>query len=92
MTDTDIATTETDVPPGEAPVACPYCGQPFRRESYRDLHVGLNHYERTTEGERDRFRTAYAAEEDDIRYFRLQTIAVLIILYFAMVFTYSIVT
>lgn len=78
--------------PDEAAATCPYCGRPFARERYRTLHVGLDHPGRLTEEERTAFRRAYREETAEIRRFRLKILALLVVLYFGVLFTYMVVT
>jgi hypothetical protein len=82
----------TDVPPNRTVSGCPYCGQPFARERYRTLHVGLDHPDECTDAEIEAFRDAYRAEGEEIRLFRLKAIGALVLLYFGFLFTYSLVT
>ena len=88
-TATDVA---TEVPPDETTHDCPYCGRPFSEAEYRTLHVGLDHHDECTEAEVEAFQDAYRDESEEIRLFRLKTIAALVLLYFGFLFTYSIVT
>jgi hypothetical protein len=71
---------------------CPHCGRPFRRERHLDLHLGLDHGDRVDDGARERFETAYIDEGEEIRRFRLKVLAVLVVLYFGFLFTYSVAT
>jgi len=93
--DAPITTTggyETTVPEDATPVRCPYCDQPFAREQYRTLHVGLEHYDRIDEDEYEAFEDAYAAESDELRTYRLKLLAVLVFVYFGFLFVYAVVT
>ena len=83
---------EYDVPADASPVDCPHCGRPFVGERQRDLHVGLQHGDVAEESERTAFGDAIGTERDDLRLFRLKALAVLVVLYFGLLFTYSIVT
>jgi hypothetical protein len=81
-----------EVPPDASPVDCPHCGRPFVGDRQRDLHVGLQHGDAADESERTAFGDAIGTERDDLRLFRLKALAVLVVLYFGLLFTYSIVT
>jgi len=83
---------DADVPPDASPVECPHCGRPFVRERQRDLHVGLQHDRVATDEERTAIGRAADAERDELRRFRLKALIVLVVLYFGLLFTYSIVT
>jgi len=86
---------DVDVPPDASPVDCPVCGRPFVRERHRDLHVALEHGDRVGQGkdvETSAVEGASEAERDELRLFRLKALVVLVVLYFGLLFTYSIVT
>lgn len=82
-------TPRTDVPPDAA--ECPYCGDAFPAERLRDLHRGLEHYDRLDERERDAYEAAYRSETADLRSFRLRALAALVVLYFGFLMTYAVV-
>lgn len=84
-------TTQTAVPPGESTHECSYCGQPFSHEEYLVLHRGLEHGDELTDDEVSAFHDAYEEETEEMRLFRLKVLAVLVLLYFGFLFTYSIV-
>jgi len=83
---------DTHVPAGESSHDCGYCGRPFRDEEYLVLHRGIEHGDALDDDEVAAFREAYEDEAADLRIFRLKMVAVLVALYFAFLFTYSIVT
>ncbi|WP_458204822.1 DUF7410 domain-containing protein [Haladaptatus sp. NG-SE-30] len=83
---------ETHVPTDESAHECSYCGRPFRHEEYLVLHRGLEHGEELDDDEVATFRDAYESENEELRLFRLKALALLILLYFGFLFTYSIVT
>ncbi|HKL29707.1 MAG TPA: hypothetical protein VJ898_10630 [Natrialbaceae archaeon] len=83
---------EFDVPLDASAVECPHCGRPFVDERQRDLHVGLEHGDAADDAERTAFGDAIEIEREDLRLFRLKALAVLVLLYFGLLFTYSIVT
>lgn len=72
----------------EDATACPHCGRPFSRARYRVLHVGLEHYDRLTDGEREAFVSEYRSETAEIKRFRLKALAMLIALYFTFLYLY----
>lgn len=78
------------VPDGIDPVTCAYCGAPFADDELLALHRGLDHTDRITDAEREAFEDAYETEADEIRFFRLQALAVLVLLYFALLISYSV--
>jgi hypothetical protein len=71
---------------------CEHCGDRFPSERLRDLHRGLEHYPDLDDDERDAYETAYEAETEDLRSFRLRALAVLVLLYFGFLMTYAVVT
>lgn len=82
-----------DAPTADEPTlhSCPYCSRDERTETLLALHVGEEHWDRATETERDRYREAYEAESEALWRFRLLAVAALVVLYFGLLFTYSIV-
>ena len=93
-TDTPPVETRADHPDdgsGE-PYTCGYCGRPFAREEWLTLHRGVDHEGAMSDAEREAFRAAYEAEEEDIRMFRLQAIGVLVLIYFLFLIVYGLVT
>lgn len=85
-------TTDTHVPDDESPVVCSYCERPFASEEFVSLHAGLEHYEELAPDEREAYAEAYAAETDELRYFRLKALAALLVIYFGLLFVYAGVT
>lgn len=81
-----------DVPSGASSADCPHCGRPFVDERHRDLHVGLQHGDVADDRERTAVGDAIESEREDLRLFRVKALAVLVLLYFGLLFTYSIVT
>ena len=88
MTD-ELPTYQTEVPPGESPAECPYCGRPLESEDLLVLHEGLDHWQRIDDDRRERFRETYASESDDLRTFRLKMLGLLVVVYFVFLFVYS---
>ena len=94
-----LARVQPPAPRSDRPAArdgtaatCPYCDRPFARERYRTLHVGLDHPDRLSEEERAAFREAYREESAEIRRLRLKVLALLVVLYFCVLFTYMVLT
>ena len=77
-------------PDGDDHVTCGYCGAPFADEDLLALHHGLDHEDGLTESERETFEAVYEDESEDIRFFRLKAVAVLVALYFVLLMTYSV--
>ncbi|MFB6093386.1 MAG: C2H2-type zinc finger protein [Halanaeroarchaeum sp.] len=75
----------------QSTVACPYCDRREPSEHLQSLHVGEEHWERATEGERQRYREAYEEESAALWRFRLLAVGVLVVVYFAFLFAYAIV-
>jgi hypothetical protein len=86
---TETTTYDTEIPPGESPADCPYCGRPLESEELLVLHEGLDHWERLDDDRRERFRELYRRENDDLRTFRLKSLGLLVLIYFAFLFVYS---
>jgi hypothetical protein len=89
MTSTEI---EYEIPPDASPVDCPHCERPFVRERHRDIHVGLEHGDLADEPARTAIADAIDSERQELRLFRLKAVMALVLLYFGLLFTYSIVT
>ena len=82
---------ETSVRDDETAAAvCPHCGRPFAEAAARDLHVGELHADDCSDAEREAYESAYSAESADLRVFRLQALAALVLLYFGFLFAYSV--
>lgn len=80
-----------ELPSGEEPVArCPHCEHPFKSISARDLHLGERHPAVLSEDEQSAYEDAAAAEQDELFYFHLRTIAILGVLYGFVVLLYMI--
>lgn len=75
---------------GEA-VRCRHCGAPFADDELLALHRGLDHPGDLSADERAAFETAYDAEQEEIRRFRLLALGVLVLLYFGLLMTYAVV-
>ena len=68
--------------------SCPHCGRPFPHTRYRTLHVGLEHYDRLTDEQREAFVAEYREETTEIKRFRLKALALLIAIYFGFLYLY----
>ncbi|PSP97594.1 hypothetical protein BRC94_09875 [Halobacteriales archaeon QS_5_70_17] len=77
----------TDVPSGDASDRCPYCGRPLRSEHLLALHVGEAH-----PGHTDREAAAYAeareAEDEELFVYHMKVIGAIVLLFFAVSYTY----
>lgn len=74
----------------DRPVECAYCGRRFADGDLLALHRGFEHPAAIDDEERAAFETAYAAEDEDLRLFRLKALLALIVLYFTLLFAYSV--
>lgn len=82
---------ETSVPANEEPPArCPYCDRPFRTDRLRALHVGEDHGERCTEGERAAYQRAWDEEDDDLFYYHLKVVGGLALTWAGIVLIYMV--
>ena len=79
----------TTVPTAASPEVCPYCGLELPEERQFRLHLGLEHYGRLTETEREEFRAAYRAEADALDRFRIIALGGLVLLYFGFLLVYA---
>jgi hypothetical protein len=78
--------------PADAPRHdCDRCGAAFASERHLALHRGLEH-DGLTEPERTAFVEARDQEEDELRRYRILTLGALVIVYFALLFAYALVT
>lgn len=82
--------TDDTVRAGDSPAVCPYCDRPLPSIEILALHVGRTHGSRLTESEQDRFDAAKTAEADELRRLQLKAVAGLVVLYFGLLFAYSI--
>ena len=80
---------ETVVPAGATPLVCPHCGLELPDEKQYQLHLGLEHYERLDEGDREAFRERYRAEERELNRFRIVALGGLVVLYFGFLVVYA---
>ncbi|MFA1612009.1 DNA-binding protein [Halobellus rubicundus] len=69
---------------------CGDCGRAFHTEDLLVLHRGVRHPNALDAADQEAYREAYAAEEREIRSFRLRALAVLVLLYFGFLFLYVI--
>jgi hypothetical protein len=77
------------VPSDEPAVRCPHCDRPFRRERFRDLHVGESHASACTDAERAAYDAASDDEADALFRYQLKLVAGLIVLSFGFVYVYA---
>ena len=54
------------------------------------LHKGVEHTNQLDDSEQEAFESALTEEEDDLRTLRLKALAVLVLLYFGLLFLYAI--
>jgi hypothetical protein len=81
---------EVAVPPGERPAArCPYCDRPFTAERLRALHVGERHPGAASPAEREAHAAAREAEADELFVYHLKVIAGIVVLVFAIAYTFA---
>ncbi len=80
-----------DLPPDADPLICGHCGAPFADEELLTLHRGIDHADALDEPERDAFDEAYESEKERLRLFRLKALGALVLLYFGLLITYSVV-
>lgn len=71
---------------------CPYCDLTFPTAEIRTLHVGRTHPDRLTATEAARFERALERESRRLRLLRLAAVLAVVLLYFALLFTYAIAT
>jgi hypothetical protein len=85
---------ETVVPAGDDPVVCERCGRPFPRdrEDLLALHRGLAHWSTLAPAERSAYDDALAAEDADLRRFRIVALGLLVLLYFGFLFAFALFT
>ena len=84
------ADVDWNVPSGEEPVRCPRCERPFRTEQYRDLHLAEHGLDSLSDLEREAYRAALDAEDDDLFVFHLKVVAALSILYTVLILAYMV--
>jgi hypothetical protein len=80
---------KTSVPQTDSPVECPYCGFALPTETQHRLHLGLEHYDRLTDAEREAFRDTYRTEEADLKRFRIIALGGVVLLYFGFLLMYA---
>jgi len=81
---------ETHIPGDETPQQCPYCGFELPADDQYQLHLGLNHYERLDDADRQAFRNAYQQEEAALTRFRIIALGGLVLLYFGFLLVYAV--
>lgn len=78
---------DTDVPPEESPERCPYCDRPLRSERLLALHVGEAHPDHT-ETEAAAYAEAREDEDDELFVYHMKVITAIVLLFFAVTYTY----
>lgn len=68
--------------------ACRVCGRAFPESRLLVLHRGVRHANALTEGEKEAYVEAYREEEAELHSFRIRALAVLVVLYFGVLFLY----
>jgi hypothetical protein len=87
---TDLPRRQTPPPNApEDPAACERCGARFVDDRLLALHRGRVHTDELRGGEREAYRDAVEAEQEDIRLFRLKAIAALVAVYFGFILVYA---
>ena len=86
-------TTDYTVPPDAPRHDCERCEGTFATERHLALHPGLAHGDaELSESERAAFAKARASEEDELGRYRILALGALVVLYFAFLFAYAMVT
>lgn len=70
---------------------CEHCGASFADEELLALHCGHDHPDAIDETTQEAFETAYGAEQEEIRLFRLKALGALVLLYFGFLMVYAVV-
>lgn len=92
MTETTNATTDApEETTGTDEFACRTCGRTFPTDRLHVLHRGVRHPDDLTGEERESYREAYLAEEEEIRSFRIRALGMLVVLYFGFLIVYALV-
>ncbi|MDS0294568.1 DNA-binding protein [Halogeometricum luteum] len=68
--------------------ACRVCGRAFPEPKLLVLHRGVRHAGALTDGEKEAYVEAYREEEAALHSFRIRALAVLVVLYFGVLFLY----
>ncbi|WP_254543534.1 C2H2-type zinc finger protein [Halomarina pelagica] len=76
----------------DGPRVCEFCGRRFAREDWLVLHRGLEHGDRLSPAEYERFQETYEGEEEELNLFRLKALALLVLVYFGFLIVYAFVT
>jgi hypothetical protein len=79
--------------PADAPRHdCERCGAAFASERHLALHRGLAHDDELSDAERTAFVDARETEETELKRFRIVALGLLVLVYFALLFAYALVT
>ena len=68
--------------------ACRVCGRAFPESRLLVLHRGVRHAAALTDAEKEAYVEAYREEEAALHSFRIRALAVLVVLYFGVLFLY----
>lgn len=68
---------------------CPNCGRPFRTDHLLALHRGEAHPERLSDEDRRAYEEASDEEDDRLFVFHLKVLAVITLVMFVFIYTYS---
>ena len=68
---------------------CPYCGRPLATAHLRTLHVGERHSEAMTEAEATAYEAASDQESDDLFVFHIKVMAIITLVTFIFIYTYT---
>lgn len=91
MSTPDPTILESSTPSDDEDVVrCPHCGRRFPEEASRDLHLGEVHQGVLSEEEWDAHESAKADEQNTLFYFHIKVVAILGVLYAAVVLLYMI--
>lgn len=91
MSTPDTTILETVRPADDETVErCPHCDRPFPEAASRDIHLGEEHRDILTEDQLAAHEAATAAEDDTLFYFHIKVVAILGVLYAAVVLLYMI--
>mgnify|MGYP006280736631 FL=1 len=85
--DSELATTAFAV--DDDAERCPYCGRPFATDHLLTLHLGEEHAESMTEAEAERYAAADDQESDDLFIFHIKVLAVLSLITFIFLYSYT---
>lgn len=88
---TNAATDASEGTTSAGEFACRTCSRTFPTDRLHVLHRGVRHPDDLTEEERESYREAYLAEEEEIRSFRIRALGMLVVLYFGFLIAYALI-